>query len=159
MPSSGWSADPVQAGENADHRKIATVAELIEAVGNGTVRFGEGSRGFNVYDGLMRSVEFERVVTRADGSVGIQVSRPVGEIRVRRGIETHGGRGRSLVKGVVVELPAIALSVKPGGSIGRVQVLGGLVTHGSGIEALELHGRIGELEISGGFEAAAGGFD
>jgi hypothetical protein len=52
------------------------------------------------------------------------VSQPVGEIKVRRGIETYGGKGESLVKGVVVNLSAIALSVKPGGSIERVQILG-----------------------------------
>jgi hypothetical protein len=60
----------------------------------------------------------------SDGALGVQVSRPVGEIKVR--IETDGGRGESLVKGVVVSLPAIALSVKPGGSNGRAQILGGL---------------------------------
>ena len=67
------------------------------------------------------------------------MSQPVGEIKVRRGLETYGGKGESLVKGVVVNLSAIALSVKPGGSIERVQilVLGGLVTHGLGVEALE----------------------
>jgi hypothetical protein len=50
------------------------------------------------------------------------VSQPVGEIKVRRGLETYGGKGESLVKGVVVNLSAIALSVKPGGSIERVQL-------------------------------------
>jgi len=65
------------------------------------------------------------------------VSQPVGEIKVRRGLETYGGKGESLVKGVVVNLSAIALSVKPGGSIERVQILGGLLTHGPGVEALE----------------------
>ena len=42
------------------------------------------------------------------------MSQPVGEIKVRRGFETYGGKGESLVKGVVVNLSAIALSVKPG---------------------------------------------
>jgi hypothetical protein len=51
------------------------------------------------------------------------VSQPVGEIKVRRGLKTYGGKGESLVKGVVVNLSAIALSVKPGGSIERVQIL------------------------------------
>ncbi len=44
------------------------------------------------------------------------MSQPVGEIKVRRGLETYGGKGESLVKGVVVNLSAIALTVKPGGS-------------------------------------------
>jgi hypothetical protein len=77
------------------------------------------------------------------------VSQPVGEIKVRRGLETYGGKGESLVKGVVVNLSAIALSVKPGGSIERVQILGGLLTHGPGVEALE--------PSRGGQESCGGG--
>ena len=77
------------------------------------------------------------------------MSQPVGEIKVRRGLETYGGKGESLVKGVVVNLSAIALSVKPGGSIERVQILGGLLTHGPGVEALE--------PSRGGQESCGGG--
>lgn len=120
--------------------------------------FGQGARGFNVYTGTVQSAEFERVVTHADGAVGIQISQPVGRIAVRRGIETYGGTGDSLVKGVVVTLSAIALSVKPGGSAREVEIAGGLVTHGQGVDALEMHGRIETLRICGGM-AGGGGFD
>jgi hypothetical protein len=34
-----------------------------------------------------------------------------------------------------------------------------LITHGPGVQALELHGKIGALQVSGGFEAKGGGFD
>jgi hypothetical protein len=37
--------------------------------------------------------------------------------------------------------------------------MGGLITHGSGVQALELHGKIGALQVSGGFGATGGGFD
>ncbi len=77
--------------------------------------FGQGARGFNVYTGTMNLAEFDRVVTHADGAVGIQISQPIGKLVVRRGIETFGGTGPSLVKGVVINLSAIALSIKPGG--------------------------------------------
>jgi hypothetical protein len=120
--------------------------------------FGRGARGFNVYAGAISVADFDRVVTHADGAVGVQVSQPVGEIKVRRGIETYGGKGESLVKGVVMNLAATALSVKPGGSIDRVKIHGGLVTHGASVEAIELHGRIGALEV-GLAEVAGGGFD
>ena len=121
--------------------------------------FGPGARGFNVYTGTVSVADFDRIVTHADGAVGVQVSQPVGEIKVRRGIETFGGKGDSLVKGVVLKLAAVALSVKPGGSIERAHIAGGLVTHGEGVEALELHGRIGALDIGGRAEPAGGGFD
>ena len=121
--------------------------------------FGQGSRGFNVYTGTVHTAAFERIVTHADGAVGIQISQPVGDITVKRGIETYGGTGDSLVKGVVVKLAAIALSIKPGGSARSISVAGGLVTHGAGINPLELHGSIEHLEVSDGFTPAGGGFD
>ena len=121
--------------------------------------FGLGARGFNVYAGTVRDAEFERVVTRAAGAVGIQISQPVGRIAVRRGIETFGGVGASLVKGVVTELPAVPLSVKPGGSAREIIVDGGLASHGDGIEPFELHGRIETLRVSGGFGPSGRGFE
>jgi hypothetical protein len=83
--------------------------------------FSQGARGFNVYAGTVNSAEFDRIVTHADGAVGIQISQPVGEINVRRGIETYGGIGDSRVKGVVVKLAATALSIKPGAPHGRLR--------------------------------------
>jgi hypothetical protein len=121
--------------------------------------FGQGSRGFNVYAGTVNSAQFERIVTHADGAVGIQISQPVGDITVRRGIETYGGIGDSLVKGVVTKLAAIGLSLKPGGSARSVAISGGLVTHGAGVNPLELHGSVQRLQVADGFGAAGGGFD
>jgi hypothetical protein len=121
--------------------------------------FGEGARGFNVYSGTVSAAEFERIVTHGEGAVGIQISQPVGRIRVRRGVETYGSTGDSLVKGVVVKLSAIGLSVKPGGSARRIDVAGGLITHGEGVNPLELHGAIGSLRIADGFAVSGGGFE
>ena len=109
--------------------------------------------------GTVRQAEFERVVTHEDGAVGIQISQPVGEITVHRGLETYGGTGDSLVKGVVVKLPATALSIKPGGSARKITIAGGLITHGEGISPLELDGSVDTLAITEGFAAAGGGFD
>ncbi|WP_419728965.1 hypothetical protein [Lichenicola sp.] len=120
--------------------------------------FGGGARGFNIYAGSLVEAEFDRVVTHGDGAVGVQISQPVGCITVRRGIETHGGVGDSLVKGVVTRLAATALSIKPGGAAREVSVSGGLVTHGAGVEALELHGVVEALTVQGGLEAAGKGF-
>jgi hypothetical protein len=121
--------------------------------------FGLGARGFNVYTGTVRLAEFDRIVTHADGAVGLQISRPVGEITVRRGIETHGATGQSLVKGVVVTLSAIALSIKPGGSARRIAIGGGLVTRGKGISPIELNGAVERFEVSEGIAGLGGGFE
>ena len=121
--------------------------------------FGQGARGFNVYTGTVDTAEFDRVVTRANGAVGIQISQPIGRLTVRRGIETFGGTGPSLVKGVVIQLSAIVLSIKPGGSAREIDISGGVKTNGAGVAPIEQHGAIESLRIAGGFVAAGGGFD
>ncbi|MGO4739721.1 hypothetical protein AB4099_24445 [Bosea sp. 2KB_26] len=121
--------------------------------------FGQGARGFNVYTGTVNLAEFDRVVTHADGAVGIQISQPIGRLVVRRGIETFGGTGPSLVKGVVVTLSAIALSIKPGGSAREIEITGGIKTNGAGVAPIEQHGAIDSLRVAGGFAAVGGGFD
>jgi hypothetical protein len=120
--------------------------------------FGQGARGFNVYSGTVHVAEFDRVVTHADGAVGIQISQPVGSITVLRGLETFGSVGDSLVKGVVMQLPATAFSVKPGGSARKISIAGGLISHGAGIDPLQIQGTIESLEIVGGFGPLGGGF-
>lgn len=118
--------------------------------------FGQGSRGFNVYTGTVHHAEFDRIVTHADGAIGIQISQPIGRLVVHRGIETFGGTGDSLVKGVIVSLSAIGLSVKAGGSAREIEIDGGITTNGNGVAPLELHGAIDTLRVSGGFKAAGG---
>lgn len=121
--------------------------------------FGQGARGFNVYTGTVNLAEFDRIVTHADGAVGIQISQPVGRLVVRRGIETFGGTGQSLVKGVVTTLSAIGLSIKAGGSAREIEIAGGIKTNGSGVPPIEQHGTIESLRVNGGVVAAGGGFD
>ena len=139
---------------------------LLETHGLGACGFNSGEVGGpapepgspKVYAGAVQQATFERIVTRGDGAVGIQISVPAGRILVRRGIETYGGMGASLARGVVTSLAAVALSVKPGGSAREVFIEGGLTTHSEGIDAIELHGLIDELRISGTAGPTGGGF-
>lgn len=112
---------------------------------------GIGARGYNVYSGTVRQASFDRIVTRGGGGVGVQLSQPVGTLRVLHGIETHGGKGQSLVKGVLQELSAVALSLKPGAKAELISIEGGLITRGPDVPALEQDGEIARLEISDGF--------
>ncbi len=121
--------------------------------------FGQGARGFNVYTGTVNLAEFDRLVTHADGAVGVQISQPIGKLVVHRGIETFGGTGPSLVKGVVISLSAIALSIKPGGSAREIEIAGGIKTNGPGVAPIEQHGVIDSFRVTGGFAAHGGGFD
>ena len=78
---------------------------------------------------------------------------------MRCGIETFGGTGQSLVKGVVMTLSAIGLSVKPGGSAHEIEIAGGIKTDGAGVAPIENHGAIETLHVAGGLVASGGGFD
>lgn len=97
-----------------------------------------------------------RIVTRGNGAVGIQISQPVGEISVRRGIETFAGSGESLVKGVMTNLPAIAFSVKAGGAVRALRVSGGSTTHGSAVAPLDVEGSVELLSLKGGVTTSSG---
>jgi hypothetical protein len=134
---------------------FGTIGDLI--VEGPIETFGPGARGFNVYTGTVKRADFDRIVTHADGAVGVQISQPLGQLTVRRGIETFGATGPSLVKGVVQHLSAIALSIKPGGSAERIRIDGGLRTHGKGAVPLEQEGNIQEISITGGFSMVEDG--
>ena len=126
------------------------------SVGAAIETFGTGARGFAVYDGSLGAAEIDRIDTRGDGAVGIQISRAIGEIRVRQGIHAFGGTGDSLVKGVMTRLAAVPFSVKPGGSARLIVVEVGLTSYGEGVEPVELHGRIDEFRISAGIGPSGG---
>lgn len=111
------------------------------------VTTGKGSRGFNLYDGTLHEAFFDSIRTTGDDSIGIQVSKPMGTLSVKGDVETTGGEGLSLVRGVQVTLQAIALSVKSGGSIDTVTIGGALRTHGDDVTTVEVAsgGHIGTL--------------
>ena len=62
------------------------------------VTHGLGAREFNQYDGTVRNIRFKSIETFGDGSIGIQVSKPVGTIVVDEGVTTHGSIGNTLVR-------------------------------------------------------------
>lgn len=114
------------------------------------VTHGLGARGFNQYDGTVRRIRFDSIETFGDGSIGVQVSKPVGAIVVDKGITTHGSVGNTLVKGVNMLLPAQAFSVKPGGVVERLEVGGDLVTHGANVATYAVEGgRVDAIDIKG----------
>lgn len=120
---------------------------------------GPGARGFNLYDGSLKEASFHSIKTTGDGSIGIQVSKPLGTLTVHHDVETTGGEGMSLVKGVQVSLKAIAFSVKPGGTIDSVTIGGSLRTHGDNVTTLEVEqgGTVKALTIGGTVEALGAG--
>ncbi len=110
---------------------------------------GLGARGFNVYDGSLREAVFESITTRGDGSVGVQVSRELPKLTIKGTLSTSGGTGESLVKGVLMPLSAIALSVTPTGRIGSIAIGADISTDGDGVATVDLEGPVGTLAVGG----------
>jgi hypothetical protein len=121
---------------------------------------GLGARGFNQYDGTVRNIRFKSIETFGDGSIGIQVSKPVGSIVVDEGVVTHGSVGNTLVKGVIMQLPAEAFSVKPGGVVEKLTVGGDLITHGDKVTTYAIEGgKVLAIDIKGQVLANGQGSD
>ena len=120
---------------------------------------GPGARGFNLYDGSLKDAAFHSIKTTGDGSIGIQVSRPLGTLTVHHDVETEGGEGMSLVKGVQMKLKATAFSVKPGGEVDSVTIGGSLRTRGDDVVTFEVDegATIRELLIGGSITAEGKG--
>jgi hypothetical protein len=104
--------------------------------------FGLGARGFNQYDGTVSKAIFHSIITHGNGSIGMQISKPVGSIEVTNGIVTQGAEGQTLVKGVIMTLPADGLSVKPGGEIKQLNISGGITTHGNNVHSYNVEGGV-----------------
>jgi hypothetical protein len=121
--------------------------------------FGSGARGFNLYDGSLQHASFAAIATHGDGSVGVQVSKPMPILEISGDLSSDGGEGQSLVKGVQMALKAIALSVKPGGEVGAITVGGQVRTAGENVISVELDGVVDRLDIDGGVFAAGAGSD
>lgn len=114
------------------------------------VTHGLGARGFNQYDGTVKNIRFKSIETFGDGSIGIQVSKPVGTITIDENVTTHGAIGNTLVKGVNMQLPAEAFSVKPGGVVEKLIVKGDLVTHGANVTTYAVEGgRVETIDVKG----------
>lgn len=113
--------------------------------------YGLGARGYNQYDGTVENISFQSIETFGDGSVGIQIGKPIGTLTVNEDVTTHGSVGASLVKGVYVDLPAYALSIKNGGEAKSITINGNLVTNGDNVISYiqESGGNPGTLTIEG----------
>lgn len=119
---------------------------------------GLGARGFNQYDGTVESLHLHSVETFGDGSIGMQISKPVGIIRVDGDVRTHGGVGPSLVKGVVMDLAAEAFSVKASGRVRQLFVGGDVATEGEQVDAFTVDGgSVDEMTIGGTISASGEG--
>ncbi|NEC85075.1 hypothetical protein [Streptomyces sp. SID12501] len=128
-------------------------------IGAPIVTHGAGARGFNLYAGSIRHASFADITTHGDGAVGIQVSMPLPVLDVHGDLTTFGGEALSLVKGVQVPLKAIALSVKPGGDIGRFACTGRIVSHGDDMATVSIEGTVGHFEAADGIAAEGANSD
>lgn len=118
--------------------------------------YGLGARGYNQYDGTVENISFQSIETFGDGSVGIQISKKIGTLMVNGNVTTHGSIGSSLVKGVYVDLPAYALSIKNGGEATSITIKGNIATYGDNVISfiVEQVGNPGILTVAGKITAS-----
>ncbi|MCU9534022.1 hypothetical protein [Streptococcus sp. CSL10205-OR2] len=111
---------------------------------------GLGARGFNQYDGTIEKAYFEKIVTKGNGSIGMQFSKPVGDITIGSDISTSGSVGQTLVKGQIMTLAADAISVLAGGSIKTLDVKGNIETHGANVVSYHVNGgTVDKMTVAG----------
>lgn len=117
---------------------------------------GEGARGFNVYPlngstgSTIGTAEFESITTHGNAAIGIHIDQPIGQLLVHNNIITHGGAGKSLILGELVELNAHALSILPGGAVDHIDIGGTLQSTTPGVPPLDIQGTVGRLVVAGG---------
>lgn len=112
--------------------------------------YGQGARGFNQYDGTINEATFYSIKTVGDGSIGMQFSKPVGKITITKSVETFGGEGETLVKGVIKTLKADGISVLEGAVIDQLMVGDNIETNGDEVVSFHVDGGIvKEFKING----------
>lgn len=118
--------------------------------------YGLGARGYNQYDGTVENISFQSIETFGDGSVGIQISKKIGTLTVKGDVTTHGSIGTSLVKGVYIDLPAYALSIKNGGEATSITIKGNIATYGDHVTSyiVEKGGNPGVATVEGKITAS-----
>lgn len=121
--------------------------------------FGRGARGFNLYDGELRHAGFDSITTHGDGSIGVQVSKPLPTLEISGDLTTAGDEGLSLVRGRQVPLKAIALSVMSGGRLDTIDIGGRVHTAGDNVVSVEIIGRVDRIAVAGGISAQGRGSD
>lgn len=116
--------------------------------------YGLGARGYNQYDGTVNHIKFKSITTYGNGSVGIQVSKVIGDLTIDENVKTFGSIGTSLVKGVNVQLPANAISIKEGGEIATLTIGGNIETYGDNVVSFESpKGTIKNMTVGGVIKA------
>ncbi len=80
----------------------------------------------------------------------MQFSKPVGKITIKKSVETFGGEGETLVKGVIKTLKADGISVLEGAVIEKLSVGNNIETSGDGVVSYNINGgQVKDLEING----------
>ncbi|MDO4662467.1 MAG: hypothetical protein Q4B36_05050 [Tissierellia bacterium] len=112
--------------------------------------YGLGARGFNQYDGTIKEAIFDSIETVGEGSIGMQVSKPVGKIEIINSVKTKGSIGETLVKGVIMELAADAISIKEGGVVENLVIGENLEVGGKEVVAYHVDkGQVKKFSLNG----------
>jgi hypothetical protein len=101
--------------------------------------FGRGARGVSIYADT-ESVDLGALVTHGDAAAGAHVTRVLKKFLIRGSIETYGGPGEGLVKGVMERMTADAIDIVEDGRIEELSIRGNIIVHGPDAAAFRSRG-------------------
>jgi hypothetical protein len=102
--------------------------------------FGRGARGLSIYADT-ESIDLGALVTHGDAAAGVHVTRVLKQFLIGGGIETYGGPGEGLVKGVMERMTADAIDIVEGGRIEELLIHGNIIVHGADAAAFRMRPR------------------
>lgn len=111
--------------------------------------FGVGARGFYMFDGVLKDVHFDRIVTHGDAASGIQFNRYIDRISISNGIEVFGNSLNVMFADTIVKASADAVNAKYGATVRILKVTGDLISHGTDVHTIYDEAGIERLLVSG----------
>ncbi|MGW4245575.1 hypothetical protein [Nocardia sp. NPDC004722] len=111
------------------------------------ITYGRDGHGVDLRGGGVGTAAFRSVTTYGAGAIGVSVANTVCRLRIAEDVRTYGDLGRGTGE------PAAGLSIRRAGRVSSLDVVGGIVSHGSGSPALEVGGVLGATRIAGGVTA------
>ena len=111
--------------------------------------FGIGAKGFYMFDGVIKDISFNSIITHGDASSAYDSSCFVERISVSQGITTFGSVRKVRVGEKWLDITANGVYLRKGATIKELKISGDISTHGISAKAIYNEGAIEKLLVGG----------